>query len=299
MLKEKLKGVVVPLGTPLTRDERVDEKGMRKLIRYVLDGGVHGVFVLGAMGGFSSLEDKEKSRAIEIVVDEVNGKTPVIAGASDTSTKRVIRNARLAQRKGADALAILPPYYGSLKQEQITNFYTKIAEEVDLPLFIYNNPSTTHNPVEPETVFELGKLENIVGIKDSSQNFFGYQKLVRHFRNKKDFSILLGTEFLITIGLILGADGVIAGLHNICPKIAVDLYNAVMAKQYERAYELQEKLVDLWWGVFDGNTWGGFEVALRFLGICNKVTAEPFRSIENKKEIEEIEKIESILKKYL
>ena len=296
MLKGKLKGVVVPLGTPLTSDERVDEKGMRALVRHILDRGAHGVFVLGTMGGFNFLEDEEKSKAIEIVVDEVNGQAPVIAGASDTSTKRVMRNARLAQRIGADALAILPPYYGSVKQEQITNFYTKIAEEVDLPLFIYNNPSSTHNPVEPETVFELGKLENIVGIKDSSQNFLGYQKLVRHFRNKKDFSILLGTEFLITIGLILGADGVIAGLHNICPKIAVDLYNAVMAKQYERAYELQEKLVDLWWGIFDGNIWGGFEVALRFLGICNKVTAEPFRSIEDKKEIE---KIESILKKYL
>lgn len=296
MFKGKLRGVVIPLGTPLTRDERVDEKGMRALVRHVLDRGAHGVFVLGTMGGFSFLEDAEKSKAIEIVVDGANGQVPVIAGTSDTSTKRIMRNARLAQKIGADALAILPPYYGSLKQEEITNFYTKIAEEIDLPLFIYNNPSSTHNPVEPETVFRLAELENIVGIKDSSQNFLHYQKLVRHFRNKKDFSILLGTEFLIAIGLILGADGIVAGLHNICPEIAVDLYSAVMAKQYERAYELQEKLVNLWWGVFDGNIWGGFEVALRFLGICNKVTAEPFRSIEDK---EKIEKIESILKKYL
>ena len=183
MLKGKLEGVVVALGTPLTSEEKIDEKGMRKLTRYVLDGGVHGVFILGSMGGFNFLEDEEKIRVIEIVVDEVEGKVPVIAGASDTSTKRVIKNARIAQEMKADAVAILPPYYGSLKQEQIINFYSKIAEEVNIPIFIYNNPSSTRNPVEPETVFELGKLENIVGIKDSSQNFFNYQQLVRHFKD--------------------------------------------------------------------------------------------------------------------
>ena len=296
MLKGKLKGVVVPLGTPLTRDERIDEKGMRKLTRYVLDGGVHGIFVLGTMGGFTFLEDKEKSRAIEIVIDEVEGKVPVIAGASDTSTKRVIKNVRIAQKMKADAVAILPPYYGSLRQEQIINFYTKIAQEINIPLFIYNNPFSTHNPVEPKTVFELGKLENIVGIKDSSQNFLNYQQLIRHFKDRKDFSVLLGTDSLITIGLILGADGVIGGLYNICPKIAVELYNTVMKKEYERAYELQERLIKLWDIFKYGGIWGGFEVALRFLGICNKVTAEPFRSIEDKKEIE---KVERILKRYL
>lgn len=296
MLKGKLKGVVVPLGTPLTSDERIDEKGMRKLTRYVLDGGVHGVFVLGTMGGFTFLEDKEKTRAIEIVIDEVKGKVPVIAGASDTSTKRVIKNVRIAQKVKADAVAILPPYYGSLRQEQIINFYTKIAQELNIPLFIYNNPFSTHNPVEPKTVFELGKLENIVGIKDSSQNFLNYQQLIRHFKDRKDFSILLGTDFLITIGLILGADGVIGGLYNICPKIAVELYNAVMKKEYERAYELQERLIKLWDIFKYGDIWGGFEVALRFLGICNKITAEPFRSIKDKKEIE---KVEGILKRYL
>lgn len=296
MLKGKLKGVVVPLGTPLTSDERIDEKGMRKLTRYVLDGGVHGVFVLGTMGGFTFLEDKEKTRAIEIVIDEVKGKVPVIAGASDTSSMRVIKNVRIAQKVKADAVAILPPYYGSLRQEQIINFYTKIAQELNIPLFIYNNPFSTHNPVEPKTVFELGKLENIVGIKDSSQNFLNYQQLIRHFKDRKDFSILLGTDFLITIGLILGADGVIGGLYNICPKIAVELYNAVMKKEYERAYELQERLIKLWDIFRYGDIWGGFEIALGFLGICNKITAEPFRSIKDKKEIE---KVERILKRYL
>ncbi len=296
MSKGKLEGVIVPLGTPLTSDERIDEKGMRRLVRYVLDGGVHGVFVLGAMGGFTFLENKEKTRAIEIVIDEVKGKVPVIAGASDTSTKRVIKNARIAEKTGVDAVAILPPYYGSLRQEQIINFYTKITKEVNIPLFIYNNPFSTHNPVEPETIFELSKLKNIVGIKDSSQNFFNYQQLIHHFSNKKDFSIFLGTELLITIGLILGADGIIGGLHNICPKIAVDLYNAVIKKEYERAYELQERLIKLWDIFRYGDIWGGFEVALKFLEICDKVTAEPFRSIKDKKEIE---KVESILKRYL
>ena len=296
MSKGKLKGVIVPLGTPLTSDERIDEKGMRELTRYVLDGGVHGVFVLGAMGGFNFLEEKEKTRAIEIVVDEVKGKVPVIAGASDTSTKRVISNARIAEKMKADAVAILPPYHGSLKQKQIIDFYTKIAKEVNIPLFIYNNPFSTHNPVEPETTFELSKLNNIVGIKDSCQDFFNYQRLIRYFKENEDFSILLGTEFLITIGLILGADGVIGGLHNICPKIAVELYNAVIKKEYERAYELQERLIKLWDIFKYGDIWGGFEVALRFLGICDKVTAEPFKSIEDKKEVE---KVESILKRYL
>jgi 4-hydroxy-tetrahydrodipicolinate synthase len=293
---KKFRGIVVPLGTPLDKKERVDEKGMRKLVNHVLGGGVQGVFVAGAMGAFDLLAGKEKLRAIEIVVDEVGGRVPVMAGASDTSLKEVIEKTKAAKKLGANAVSILPSYFSTLGQKEIIRFYSQIAKEVDIPIFIYNNPVRTGVSIEVETVIELSKVKGIVGIKDSSQDAFRWQRLIRHFRNSKNFTIFLGTEFLVTLGLIMGADGVIAGLHNVVPQIAVDLYNAVKAGKVEKAYELQDKLIELWDIFKYGNIWGGFEVALQVLGICDKVTAEPFLPIFKEKERKAVE---SILRKYL
>jgi len=288
----KLKGIVPPIGTPLTHDERVDETGLRTLVRYLLNAGVHGIFANGTMGIFALLTDSEQMRVVEIVVDEVDRKVPVIAGVSDTGTKRVIEKAKSMQRIGVDYLTTLPSFYYALTRESATRFYRDVAQAVQKPLLIYNNPILTKVNIGLDAVVELSRETNVVGIKETGQDCNRWIQLIEAFRARDDFSILLGTELLAPIGLMLGADGIIGGSHNVAPKVAVELYQAINRREYESAFELSRRLSRLC-KIFDfGEVWGGFEAALQYLGICEKATAKPYTSIEP----EERQRVVAILK---
>lgn len=289
----KLKGIIPPVGTPLTSDERVDEAGLRRLVAYLVDAGVHGVFANGTMGCFALLTDREQQRAIEIVVDEVNGRIPVIAGVSDTGTKRVAEKLREIQRLGIDYLTALPPYYFTLTQENATSFFREIAQAAEKPVLIYNNPYLTKCNLSIETIVNLGNEPNIVGLKETNQDCNRWVQLIEALRGLEDFSILLGTELLIPQGLMMGADGAIGGAHNMSPQVAVELYRAVEERDYDRAFQLSRRLAKIC-KVFDyGDIWGGFEAALQALGICDKVTAAPYRSAT----AEERRQVEAVLQK--
>jgi 4-hydroxy-tetrahydrodipicolinate synthase len=291
----KLHGIIPPIATPLLSDERVDAVGLRRLVRYLLNAGVHGFFVNGSMGGFALLTDDEQLRAIEIVVEEVGGKVPVIAGAADTSTRRVIEKARRIERLNPNCLVILPPYYYRLTQHNAISFFREVAQNISKPLFIYDNPLAIGFQLNLESIIHLSQESMIVGIKTSSQDVNFWAKLIAEFRHHQNFTILLGTEFLIPIGLMMGADGIVGGLHNIAPKIAVSTYEAVQRKDYEKAFELAHKLSKLW-SIFEyGNIWGGFEAALQILGICDKVTASPYSSLSPSEKA----KVKLILKEHL
>ncbi|MDQ3667934.1 MAG: dihydrodipicolinate synthase family protein [Acidobacteriota bacterium] len=286
----KLRGIIPPIGTPLTSDERVDEAGLRRLVRYLIGAGVHGVFANGTMGCFALLTDREQQRAIEIVVDEVRGRIPVVAGVSDTGTKRVIEKLREIQRLGIDYLTALPPYYFTLSQKSATSFFREIAQAAEKPLLIYNNPYLTKFNLSIEAIVNLGHEPNIVGLKETNQDCNRWVQLIEALRGLEDFSVLLGTELLIPQGLMMGADGAIGGAHNMSPQVAVELYQAVQARDYDLAYELSGRLAKVC-KVFDyGEIWGGFEAALQVLGICEKTVCAPYCSAtdEDRERVREI-----------
>jgi 4-hydroxy-tetrahydrodipicolinate synthase len=273
----KLKGIVPPIGTPITTDERVDEKGLRNLVRYLIDGGVHGVFVNGTMGCFALLTDTEQLRAIEIVADEVNGRVPVVAGVSDSGTKRVIEKIKEVEKFKVDYLTAVPPYYFNLTQEQGKSFFRDIANAAQTPVFVYNNPYLTKFDYEISSLVELADEPNIVGLKETNQDCNRWTRIFEAFRGKEDFSILLGTELLIPQGIMMGADGAIGGAHNIAPKFGVELYDAAVAGSFERAFELSRMLGKVC-DIFQyGAIWGGFEAALQVLGICEKTVFAPYQ----------------------
>jgi 4-hydroxy-tetrahydrodipicolinate synthase len=288
----KLKGIVPPIGTPLTFDERVDTEGLRRLVRYLLEAGVHGIFVNGTMGGFALLTDYEQVRAVEIVVDEVDRRVPVVAGISDTGTKRVIQKAKLVERLGVDYLTTLPPFYFTLTQESGTRFFREVAQAVEKPLLLYNNPYLTHFNLSIDSIVELAQEPNIVGIKETNQEVNRWTQIITALGGQEDFSILIGTELLIPVSLMLGADGVIGGAHNFAPGIAVELYKAACERNYDKAFELSERLVKLCKIFEHAEIWGAFEVALKYLGIIEKVTASPYRAATEA----ERESVEAILR---
>lgn len=293
--KGKVSGIVPPIGTPLTSDERVDEKGLRKLVNHLLDNGVHGLAVNTTMGGFALMRDDEQIRAVEIVVDEVRGRVPILAGASDTGTRRVIEKAKTLAALKPTFLIILPPYYFLLNVESARRFYREIADAITHPLFIYDNPYLTKYRMPLDLMFELCEIPHYVGIKETDQDVDRWQSLVHHFKGDPNFTILIGTEFLVRVALTMGVDSVMGGLHNITPRLAVDLYNAVKTGDLEKAQQLQMRLIDIFQILKQEDVWGGFEAGLRSLGICEKVTASPYSSLSTAGQA----KVEEILKRYL
>lgn len=273
-----LKGIIPPIGTPVTPDERVDEKGLRNLVRYLIDGGVHGIFANGTMGCFALLSDAEQMRLIEIVVDEVGGRVPVIAGVSDSGTSRVIAKVKEAVALKADYVTAVPPYYYRLTQDQGTRFFRDLAQASEVPVFIYNNPYLTNLDLSIGSIVELANEPNIVGLKETNQDCNRWTDLFAELKANDGFRLFFGTELLIPQCLMMGADGVIGGAHNMAPRIAADLYDAVIAKDYETAFAKSDELKRVC-GVFKyGDIWGGFEAALQLLGICEKTTVEPYVS---------------------
>ena len=274
----KLLGVVPPIGTPVTDDDRVDEPGLRRLTRYLVDAGVNGILANGTMGGFAFLTDEEQIKAVSIVVSEVNGAVPVMGGIGETSTSRAMQKAKDIAREGVTHLTILAPYYFFATQENLYSYFSEVASAVDVPIFLYNNPVMTKNNIHPETVARLrNDVPNIIGIKESNQDCINLQKLIE-LNQSEDFTILTGSEFLIVVGLQMGCAGFIGGLHNICPHMAVALYQAYSRGDLQTARKLQRDLIATWELFTYGNIWGAFDEALRYLGIAERATGAPYRS---------------------
>ena len=290
---ESIRGVVPPIATPVNKDETVDEKGMRRLVNFLLQNGAHAVFVMGGTGEFFCFPDREKARAIEIVVDEVGGRVPVIAGVTDLSTRRTIENAHTAQELGVDFIVSLPPFFFGLPQDWIFDFYTTIAAETDLPLMLYNILNPIHTNIEPETARRLSERSDIVGMKDSEE--FAHVQDVVLLTRDADFRVLNGLESHFFAALFVGAAGGVLSAANFCPRLCGDIYEKTVAGAYGDALELQKRLNRLL-GELTGFTswWGVVKTCLANLGICDKTVTHPVPTCTD----EEGEILGKIMKRY-
>jgi len=277
MKVNRMAGVVPPIGTPLTGEDRVDEPGLRKLVRYLLGAGVNGFLANGTMGGFAFLTDEEQIRAIAVIVDEVNGAIPVIGGLGETSTSRAIRKAKQIAELGVSHLSLLPPFYFYTEQEHLISYFSELASAVDIPIMLYDNPVMTKNRIMPETVAELrSRIPHLVGIKESNQDCVNLQALLDLMRDDTEFSIFTGSESLIVVGLQMGCAGFVGGLHNICPHLAVRLYTSFQEGDLESARGYQRDLLEALKVFKYGHIWGGYDESLRYLGIAEKATGAPY-----------------------
>lgn len=274
----KISGVVPPIGTPLRGNGEVDEPALRRLTRYLVDAGVDGLLANGTMGGFAFLTDEDQARAVSLVVSEVNGAVPVMGCVGETSTRRAIIKAKQIAREGVTHLTFLAPFYFLATQENLRSYFMDVAAATDLPIFLYDNPVLTKNHIHPETVAALRRhIPHLVGIKESKEDCVNLQKLIE-LNHNESFSILTGSEFLILVGLQMGCDGFVGGLHNICPHIAVSLYRAFCRGDISGARKLQRELAATWELFRYGHIWGAFDEALRYLKIAECATGAPYVS---------------------
>ena len=240
-----LKGIVVPIMTPLTAEERVDEIGLRRLINHILSGGVHGIFVMGTSGEFARLGLSEWETAIGVTVDEVSRRVPVYVGIADAGANLVKNKAYLAHAMHADVLVATPPYYFPVTQEEVYLFYKEVAAEIALPLVLYNIPSTTGVSIDLSTLIRLSDVDGIFGVKDSSGDLEALRNTLAHFNRNEDFRIFVGEETIILPGISEGAHGGVPSLGNVTPRLFVDLYESATEGRGEEAKRLEEIVFDL------------------------------------------------------
>jgi 4-hydroxy-tetrahydrodipicolinate synthase len=271
-----LKGVVPPIATPLTAEEKVDEQGMRRLVTHVLNGGVHGIFVAGTTGEFALLRDEERRRSIELVVSEVGGKVPVFVGVGDSSTARAADRAQEAKGLGADALVAVLPYYQptSTPDEMVTHF-EGVLDATDLPVMLYNIPQRVKNVIHLDAVARLLEDSRVVGIKDSGEDPYYFYRLTQ--MENPSFRVFQGSEALAAASLLMGCHGVVLGIANLVPKLCVQLYDATQAKDVDTLRLLYHHLMEInriWW-VEGTSGIGALKWALHLAGICQPHVAKP------------------------
>jgi 4-hydroxy-tetrahydrodipicolinate synthase len=240
----ELKGIIPAMVTPLTTEQKVNQSVTRQLTNHLLDSGVHGLFILGTNGEFHLLSTEEKLEVARIVIEEVNGRVPVIVGTGGISTEETIDLSQKMEQLGADALSLITPFFIPTSQEEMAVHFEKVAESISLPVLIYNIPARTGVNLEPETVARLAKVPNIVGIKDSSGSFANIENYINATKDE-DFSVFAGTDSLILQTLQAGGKGAVAATANMVPDIVVAIYNEWLEGNIEAAEENQQKLLPL------------------------------------------------------
>ena len=235
-------GAIVAIVTPF-RDGKVDEAALRRLIDEQIAGGTDGISPCGTTGESTTLSHEEHDRVIEITVEAVNKRVPVIAGTGSNSTAEAIRLTKHAWKAEADAALIVCPYYNRPTQEGLYLHYKAIAEEVPIPIIVYNIQGRTGVNMSTETLARLSEIPNIVGVKEASGSLKQMSDVIRLCG--PDFSVLSGDD-IFTLGLLaIGGKGVISVVSNIVPQDMAALVDAFAAGNLEKARTLHHRLSPL------------------------------------------------------
>lgn len=271
----QLKGVYPAMATPLTPEEKIDQVALKKLVHYLLGGGVHGIVALGSTGEFPAMNESMRQQVMETTLAEVNGKVPVLIGCGEPGTQRTVDQVKIAGQSKADGLLVAVPYYFNMDQPAVIRHYQTVADASSLPVVIYNFPQMTKVAFTADTVAKLAEHPNIIGIKDSSGDFFGMQRFI-DVTAGADFAVMSGNPALGLSAYQLGAKGGIYAGCSLFPKQCSAVYNAFMNGDMTAAVEMQKKtsLIPMMGGF--GPNAAVVKFGLNKLGVCGPTVAAPF-----------------------
>lgn len=240
-------GVIVPFITPFNQDGSLDLEAARWLANYQSEKGVNGIFPNSTTGEFVHLKEEEAIELVKAVMEEISGKVKVIPGISANSTSQSIELGKKMKDLGADGAVITPPYFFKLDKKRLKAHFSAVAEKVDLPIIIYNIPSTTGINIPIEVYEELAvEHSNIVGAKATIDSVSYMRNLIYRVKAlRKDFSVLTGLEDHFLNTLMMGGDGGIMALANVAPQIHVSLYRAWLDKNFSEIMFHYRRLMTL------------------------------------------------------
>lgn len=245
-MKRKLlfKGTATALVTPFKKDGAVDEHALRELVEFQIKGKVEALVPVGSTGEGATLSETEQAFVIETVVDQANGRVPIIGGASSNSTAKAMALAKQVKERGADAVLTVAPFYNKPTQDGIFQHVSAIADAVDIPIVIYNVPGRTASNIDAKTALKLAEeIPHIAGVKEASANFGQIMEIIQH--RPAGFGVWSGDDNLTLPLVALGADGIVSVVANEVPKMFSDMVRAALRGKWEKARELHYKLLHL------------------------------------------------------
>jgi len=276
----KPEGVYVAMLTPFSDDGTVNETVLRRIVDFLIDGGVHGLFPISSVGEFIHLTRDEKVRMMEIVVDQNRGRVKVTPGVGSSHPAESVYLAEKAKALGCDGIVIAPPYFFPLSQEMVEKYYETIIDAVDIPVILYNIPLFTQ-PLSYDVVKRLSRRRNVVGMKDSSGSMVDFM----HFMDKirlitGELNFLTGREETLFPCLMVGGKGCMTATSGVLPEIMVGIYDAWKEGDYDRARELQFSILLVVRAMFSLPFPLGFKVALQTRGFEMGPPKQPLSDAE-------------------
>ncbi|NLC13108.1 MAG: dihydrodipicolinate synthase family protein [Chloroflexi bacterium] len=291
--QNRFKGVVIPMVTPVTPEGNLDEPAVHRLIEYIIDGGVSGIFVLGTTGEAASIPPSMKLRLVEITVQQVAKIVQVYAGISDNCFSNSIQAAQAYLKLGVDVVVAHLPICYELNGIEQEAYYEALSKSVNGPLMIYNIPSTTKMSIPLDVVQRLSKLPNIIGLKDSQNDINRLTQEIELPVDRSNFAFFTGTTALSVDALKLGWDGTVPSLGNLVPGLCQRIYTSVRSGHYDDAMIYQKQLDDLSTLLRDklslGQSLAAHKTALSAIGICSPSVLPPLQPLSEAKQLKLID----------
>src|SRR5437899_3368419 len=243
MTKKPFQGTGTAMITPFKADGSLDEKALRRLVDFQIDGGVDMLLPCGTTGEGATLNADETDRVVQIVIEQARGRAPVIVGAGSNATAAAVQATKRAKHLGADGVLSVGPYYNKPTQQGYYEHFKAIAEAEDIPIIVYNVPGRTSGNIESRTMLRLAEIPNIVAVKEASGNIGQIMDIIRD--GPSNFRVLCGDDAMALAVVLLGGDGVISVVSNESPAMMSTMINAALSADISKARELHYKLLPL------------------------------------------------------
>jgi 4-hydroxy-tetrahydrodipicolinate synthase len=275
-----LEGAFTALITPFLNNGAIDEEGLRANVRYQIEKGIAGVVPVGTTGESATLSHEEHKTVVELVIDEVGGKVPVIAGTGSNSTAEAIQLTNHAVEAGADYCLMISPYYNKPTQSGLLAHFRAVAAETDGKIILYNVPSRTGKNMEAATVVELSEIDNIVGVKEASANLEQIMQIVRGAGD--NIAVLSGDDMTTFPILAIGGKGVISVASNVVPDMVQSMVADFLAGNTGDSRAMHYRLMPLFKDLFLETNPGPVKEAMNLLGMAAGVLRLPLVACEEK-----------------
>ena len=270
-----INGVMPAMITSFNKDESINKEGIRKTINYLISERVDGLYITGSTGETFLMSQEEKKQAIEIIVEEVNGRVPVIAHIGSIGTKITTELGQYAEKVGVDALSALPPFYYGFSNDEIFNYYKDISNSTNLSITVYNISHA--NLMDLDMLKRLASIKNVKGVKYTAPTHFNFSKIKKEIG--ENFKIYSGMDEMALSGLIAGADGIIGSFYNLMPELFVEIYKQVKNNNINEAKKIQEKINIIILFALKKSGYPFIKMGLKWLNIDSGYVRRPFNSI--------------------
>lgn len=241
-----IKGIYTPNLVPFAEDGSINEAELRRLINWLIEKGVTGLYPNGSTGEFIRLSFEERQRVIRIVAEEVHGRVPILAGAAESNLSMILEACEVYADLGCAAVSITGPYYYKVSQESIEHFFREVARRAPIDIVLYNIPQFANEISLPVLKRLALDCPRIVGVKDSSRDLPRFLNTLHEIKPQRpEFSCLIGCEEILFPSLFMGGDGGTIATSGIVPEVVMKLYQLFLAHNWEEAKRIQLKLLDL------------------------------------------------------